>query len=77
MSPPTDFQDLSEIVKKSGAERLYIGLVKNSPDTVKRVIEQSAVKVNVMLSERGGRCFDVTFSPHTDNINMDLVDLNP
>ena len=48
MSPLTDCQDLSEIVKKSGAESLYIDLDKNSPDTVKRVIEQCpAVEVRV------------------------------
>ena len=77
MSPLTDCQELSEIVKKSGAEYLSILIDKNSPDTVKRVIEQSAVKVTVRLSERGGQCFDVTFSPHTDNINMSYVDLYP
>ena len=76
VSPLTDCQDLSEIVKKSGAESLGIHLDKNSPDTVKRVIEQSAVKVTVRLSERGGGCSDVTFSPHTDNINMKSVILN-
>ena len=72
MSPLTDFQELSEIVNKSGAEYLYIHLDKNSPDTVKRGIEQSAVAVRVYveLSERGGYCSDVTFFPHTDNINM-------
>ena len=77
MSPLTDCQELSEIVKKSGAEYLHIYLDKNSPDTVKRVIEQSAVKVHVELSERGGGCTDVTFSPHTDNINMRSVYLHP
>ena len=77
VSPLTDCQELSEIVKKSGAEWLYINLDKNSPDTVKRVIEQSAVRVYVSLSERGGQCRDVTFSPHTDNINMGTVYLHP
>ena len=78
VSPLTDIQELSEIVKKSGAEYLDIDLDKNSPDTVKRVIEQSAVKVDVMLSERrGGYCSNVTFSPHSDNINMYNVELYP
>ena len=76
--PLTDCQELSEIVKKSGAEELFIHLDKNSPDTVKRVIEQSAVRVTVWLSEReDGTCTDVNFSPHTDNINMWDVELYP
>ena len=50
----TEFQELIEIVEKSGAERLGIYLDKNSPDTVKRVIEQSAVTVSVWMSERRG-----------------------
>ena len=80
MSPltPSDCQELSEIVKKSGAKRLDIYLDKNSPDTVKRVIEHCpAVKVHVKLSERGGGCTGVTFSPLTDNINMRSVTLLP
>ena len=77
MSPLTDCQELSEIVKKSGAEYLHIYLDKNSPDTVKKVIEQSAVRVGVKLNERGGGCTGVTFSPHTDNINMRSVTLLP
>ena len=79
MSPltPSDCQELDEVVENSGAKRLDIDLDKNSPDTVKRVIEQSAVKVNVGLSERGGACYNVTFSPHTDNINMEAVLLYP
>ena len=77
VSPLTDCQELSEIVKKSGAEYLHIDLDKNSPDTVKRVIEQSAVRVGVRLSEKEGYCMNVTFSPHTDKINMERVLLYP
>ena len=78
VTPLTDCQELSEIVEKSGAEWLDIDLDKNSPDTVKRVIEQSAVKVDVWLSERGGGwCDSVTFSPHTDNISTQFVFLHP
>ena len=64
-------------MEKSGAERLYIYLDKNSPDTVKRLCELCpGVYVIVELSERrGGWCNDITFSPHTDNINMDWVHL--
>ena len=81
MSPltPSDCQELSEIVKKSGATHLSIGLDKNSPDTVKRVIELCpAVRVGMLLSRRGGRCHGVmTLPPHTDNINMRIVSLHP
>ena len=81
MSPliPTDCQELAKVVEKSGAERLDIYLDKNSPDTVKRLCELCpGVRVNVRLSEReGGLCTDITFSPHTDNINMDDVYLYP
>ena len=76
-NPLSDCQELIEIVKKSGAEYLHIDLDKNSPDTVKRVIEQSAVRVGVRLSEKEGYCMNVTFSPHTDKINMERVLLYP
>ena len=79
MSPltPSDCQELAKVVEKSGAVRLDIDLDKNSPDTVKRLCELCpGVKVNVRLG-RGGVCIDITFSPHTDNINMKSVTLYP
>ena len=81
MSPltPSDCQELAKVVEKSGAEMLDIDLDKTSPDTVKRLFGLCpGVTVDVWLSERGGGgCWDITFSLHTDNINMDSVDLNP
>ena len=69
------------MVEKSGAERLDIILDKNSPDTVKRLLELCpGVTVIVRLSERGwgaGWCHDITFSPHTDSINMSSASLYP
>ena len=66
-------------MEKSGAKWLDIYLDKNSPDTVKRLLELCpGVRVEVRLSERrGGRYTDITFSPHTDSINMSRVDLYP
>ena len=75
---PSDYQDLAKVVEKSGAEKLYIYLDKNSPDTVKRLCELfPGVTVIVRLSESRGLCYDITFSPHTDNINMSGVGLCP
>ena len=72
---PSDCQELSEIVKNAGAKKLFIGLEQNSPDTVKRLCELCPERVFVELSERGGVCSMVTFSPH--NINMWSLDLYP
>lgn len=61
----------------SGA-KLNIDLDKNSPDTVRLFDLCRGVRVEVELSERrGGACYDITFSPHTDSINMSRVDLYP
>ena len=76
---PSDCQDLAKIVENSGAS-LWIDLQNNSPDTVKRMCQLSpGVRVNVRLSDRGrrGHCNDITFSPHTDNINMFSIFLYP
>ena len=76
---PSDCQELAEVVEKSGAEKLRIYLDMNSLDTVKRLCELCpGVRVDVWLSEEvGGWCGGVTFSPHTDNINMSGVTLYP
>jgi len=58
----------------------HLDLEKNSPDTVKRLCKLCpGVRVDVSLRERGagGWCHNITFSPHTDNINMSEVYLNP
>ena len=48
---PSDCQELAEVVEKSGAERLFIYLDKNSPDTVKRLCELCpGVTVRVQLN---------------------------
>ena len=60
-------------MEKSGAESLVIHLENNSPDTVKRLCELCpGVRVDV---RGGGECTGITFSPHTDSINMDVVEL--
>ena len=44
-SPMTDYQELNEIVEKSGAQELDIGLDNNSPDTILSVIKQGVFTV--------------------------------
>ena len=53
------------------------GFEKNSLDTVKRLCDLCPrVSVDVRLSGRGGgKCSGITFSPHTDSINMNFVHL--
>ena len=72
---PTDWPKLSDILKKKGTERLFIGLDENSPDTVQRLCELCPGRVYVRLSERGGWCKMLTFSP--PNLNMWTLHLIP
>ena len=76
---PSNCQELANVIEKSGAEVLTISLDKNSPDTLKRLFELCpGVNVKVRLGGRfSGECSGITFSPHTDSINMREVYLYP
>ena len=70
-----DYQKLCEVLEKANTQELLIcGEMWIDRDNLKRVCNllPHRMKVNLKLGEKG-RCYDVTFSPDTNNINMDRV----